>query len=421
MKRGTFIIWGLCLFLSQNNHAQSIDTSFIPSLLKKHKIAGTSYAVVKNGQIIGLNAFGHAHLQNDERLTVNHYFQVASLSKMISSMMLLCLQKRFPEIINLNTPLSDYLHDGLNPNSTTAKWAKKVFKSSSKEYTQEISFQRLLSHSAGMSVHGIGVYPEFLTPTLTDILYTGVFQEKVEPMWKPGTKYSYSGGGYTVAESMIQDLLNQPANKLFERELKECLEVEEMTWANATDFQGPIARGHFRQQLTFDQMNSPVEMAGGLLSTPKAYAEVVIKIMDNFDSQLVSQLLTPSLHKDSSLSQCLGDDNCTILNEQCFNGSCGQGIKVGKGHYGLGVFVSKISYTSLPQTFFHTGSFLGFKTRFKANRKSKDAVIIFTNTDSIKKMTEHSEEEDEKKPLGPSAFNKQMIVQLAKLYQLDLK
>lgn len=161
-------------------------------------------------------------------------------------------------------------------------------------------------------------------------------------------------------------------------------------------------------------------MAGGLISTPKAYAEVVIKIMNNFDEEIVTQLLTPSLHKDSGLTQCFKDDDCINTQELCFNKTCGRPIKVGGGYYGLGVSLSKSRFTQLPKTFSHSGYFLGFNTRFKANRKSKDAVIIFTNTDSVMKMSEPDKENEEKNNLGPDSFNKAMIKIIANNFKLQL-
>ena len=83
-----------------------------------------------------------------------------------------------------------------------------------------VSLRRLLSHTAGTTVHGFPGYAAGEpVPTLQQVL------EGVEPAntsavvvdLQPGTQMRYSGGGTTLAQLTLQDVANEPLPTMAQR------------------------------------------------------------------------------------------------------------------------------------------------------------------------------------------------------------
>jgi len=74
---------------------------------------------------------------------------------------------------------------------------------------QKVTLRRLLSHSAGLTVHGFPGYQRGLPlPTVVQVL-DGVKPANTEPVRVdivPGTQSRYSGGGFTIMQLLITDV-----------------------------------------------------------------------------------------------------------------------------------------------------------------------------------------------------------------------
>lgn len=74
---------------------------------------------------------------------------------------------------------------------------------------EKVTLRRILSHSAGLTVHGFGGYSS--TDTVPDILHilngeNPANSPRIFPDTMPGIMYRYSGGGYTVMQKMLTDI-----------------------------------------------------------------------------------------------------------------------------------------------------------------------------------------------------------------------
>src|SRR5262249_16191460 len=72
---------------------------------------------------------------------------------------------------------------------------------------RKVTLRRLLSHTAGLSLHGYpGFWPPASVPTLEASLggdTNGAGDVGIE--LEPGTKWQYSGGGYTLAQLLVEE------------------------------------------------------------------------------------------------------------------------------------------------------------------------------------------------------------------------
>jgi len=123
-------------------------------------------------------------------------FQAASMSKPIFA--LAVMQLRDKGTIILDKDVNEYL---------------KSWKIPAKEnWHPKISFRQLLSHTSGLTVDGFPGYLSSETiPTLPQILNgeKPANTPAVEVNILPGTRFRYSGGGLTVAQLAVMDLMDK--------------------------------------------------------------------------------------------------------------------------------------------------------------------------------------------------------------------
>ena len=163
---------------------------------------GVSVAVINGGTIEWARGYGSVEAGRTEPVTTHTRFQAASISKPVASLaaMLLVAQGR----VSLDDPVNARLVSWKVPdNEFTAK--------------APVTLRRLLSHTAGLTVHGFGGYPaESPVPTLLEVL-DGVKPANSAPIRVdvlPGSISRYSGGGYTVVQQLMIDVTGKPFPRL---------------------------------------------------------------------------------------------------------------------------------------------------------------------------------------------------------------
>ena len=97
-----------------------------------------------------------------------------------------------------------------NVNSRLVSW-KIPDNESTKD--QKVTLRRLLSHNAGLTVHGFpGYSADDPIPTLVEVL-NGAKPANTKPILPdtiPGTELRYSGGGYCVLQQLMMDVTAKP-------------------------------------------------------------------------------------------------------------------------------------------------------------------------------------------------------------------
>ena len=163
----------------------------IPGYLSQSNTPGAAVAVIQNGEIVVTKGYGLADVADTIAVTPETGFNVGSISKTIAAWGVMTLVEQGQ--LDLDEPVSTYLTRWRLPES---------------EFDETgVTLRRLLSHTAGLSLHGYpGWGPDDELPTVEESL-SGKTNGAgpVELIMEPGTQWKYSGGGYTLAQLIIEE------------------------------------------------------------------------------------------------------------------------------------------------------------------------------------------------------------------------
>ncbi len=150
--------------------------------MKFYRVPGVSVAVVSGGKIDWARGFGVKDVSTNEPVTTETLFQAGSISKPVAALAALRLVQ--------DGRLS--LDEDVNARLGTWKVPENKFTREKK-----VTLRRLLTHSAGLTVHGFPGYPSSAkVPTLLQVLNgekpANTRAIRVDTV--PGTIWRYSGG-----------------------------------------------------------------------------------------------------------------------------------------------------------------------------------------------------------------------------------
>src|SRR5580658_10235151 len=164
-------------------------------------VPGVSIAVVHNGVIEWAQGFGVVAL-GGASVTPETLFQAGSISKPVAAMAALRLVQQAK--MGLDTDINTYLTSWKLPTSNA-------------EAGKTVTLRELLTHTGGTTVHGFAGYAAAEpVPTLVQVLDGAkpANSEAIRVDMEPGTKWRYSGGGYTIMQQALIDVTKQPFPQL---------------------------------------------------------------------------------------------------------------------------------------------------------------------------------------------------------------
>jgi CubicO group peptidase (beta-lactamase class C family) len=139
--------------LAGANNGVGAKGQSIADRLRLYHVPGAGIAVISAGQLIAEHAYGLRRAGSHSPVT---RFQAASISKPVTALATLQLVER--GVLNLDEDVNRYLRSWTLPASS---------------YTQNdpVTLRRIMSHTAGLTVHGFEGYPRGAAlPTLVQIL-----------------------------------------------------------------------------------------------------------------------------------------------------------------------------------------------------------------------------------------------------------
>jgi CubicO group peptidase (beta-lactamase class C family) len=170
----------------------------IEKLMQLYKVPGLSVAVVDNFKIAWAKGYGVTEADGHTPVSVHTLFQAGSISKPVAATGTMSLVEHGKLSLDENVNLK-----------------LKSWQVPDNEFTkdQKVTVRRLLSHSAGLTVHGFPGYEVGKPiPTLVQI-FNGEPPANTAPIrveYVPGTKYQYSGGGITIEQQLVIDVTGKP-------------------------------------------------------------------------------------------------------------------------------------------------------------------------------------------------------------------
>jgi len=159
--------------------------------LAKSGVPSASVAIVQNGQIAYVQAYGKARLEPAVPATAEMRYSIGSISKQFTATAILLLQEQ--KKLSLDDKVSRFV-----PNLTRAG---------------EVTIRQLLSHTSGYQDYWPQDYvmPMMLQP---------ITAEKIMDMWArkpldfdPGTKWQYSNTNYVIAGVIVERASGMPLLK----------------------------------------------------------------------------------------------------------------------------------------------------------------------------------------------------------------
>lgn len=306
------------------------------------KVPGVSVAVVNDGAVEWAKGYGVAEAGSTAAVTPKTLFQAASISKPVAALAALRLVER--GLLSLDEDV----------NARLVSW--KVPENELTD-TEKVTLRRLLSHTAGLTVHGFGGYPAgAAVPTVVELLdgEKPANSAAVRVDVVPGSVWRYSGGGYTVMQQLLVDAAGKPFPDLLDELVLGPLGMADSTYEQPLPEgrRAAAASGHRSDGglLAGRYHTYPELAAAGLWTTPTDLARFLIEIQKGLAGG--SEVVTAETARAMT----------TVV----------------MGGYGLGLSVRGVGESA---TFGHGGSNEGFKCQMTAFFEGGRGVVVMTNGD----------------------------------------
>jgi CubicO group peptidase (beta-lactamase class C family) len=322
--------------------ADMVDDT-VTALMAERQIPGLSLAIVQGGKIVREQAYGVVDLESLKPVTTETLFQAGSVSKPVAALGALALVEAGK--LSLDADVNGFLKTWHVPENQFTK-------------EQKVTLRRLLSHGAGVTVHGFHGYavgePK---PNLVQVL-NGEAPANSSPIrvnQVPGTKWRYAGGGYTVMQQAMIDVTGQPFPEFMRKTVLEPLGMSASTYAQPLP-EADAARtatGYYNAKKAVPGRWHvyPELAAAGLWTTPSDLARYVIGVQDAWagrGAKVISQVTAREM-----------------LTRQMGNSGLGLVIAGGKGK---------------AMMFSHGGRNEGFDTNLVGYFETGQGAVVMINT-----------------------------------------
>ncbi len=309
-----------------------------------YNIKGLSIAVVSNYKIEWAKGYGWADISENRLVTEKTLFQAASISKTLNGIGILRLVQ--DKKLDLNSDINVYLKS----------WK---FPYDEKTNNKKITIAGLLSHTAGLGIHGFPGYAINDTiPTLQQILdgvkpaNTGAIRSIMEP----GLKFEYSGGGVMISQQIIEDVTGMPYDIFMQKKVLDPMGMSSSFFTQPPDkkYRKHLATGYYLngEEIKGKYHVYPEQAAAGLWTNPIDICLSVIETQLSYIGKS-GKVLSPEMTK-LRLKQVMQDA-------------------------ALGVFVTDKGGV---RYFSHNGGNAGFSCQVTACLDEGNGVVIMTNSDN---------------------------------------
>jgi len=315
----------------------------IAERMAHYKIPGLSIAVIQNYKLIWAKGYGWADDSLKTPVTTQTLFQAASISKSLNGVGVLKLVQN--KKVDLYTDINTYLTSWKFPYDSLASGKK-------------ITIANLLSHTAGLTVHGFRGYDRGTPlPTVIQIL-DGVKpanSDAVRSMFAPGIKSEYSGGGTTISQLIVMDVTHLPYAEYMKKEVLLPLGMTGSTFSQpptgikptllATGYRGdgkPVEGNYhiYPEEAPAGLWTNPTDLAKYIIETQLAYEGKSAKVLNQSTTVI---RLTPYIDKNAALGVFINND---------------------KAYFG------------------HGGANEGFRCQYYGSLKDGNGVVVMVNSDN---------------------------------------
>ena len=311
--------------------------------MEAYSVPGVSVAVIRDFKIEWAKGYGVQDKETGSPVTPETVFQAASISKTVAAAAALACAEQ--GLLDLDEDINLKLKSWRVPEN---------------EFTAEnkVTLRRILSHTAGLTVHGFPGYAAGKeVPTVIQVL-DGEKPANTKPIRvdiEPGSRWRYSGGGYTVMQHLLTDVVGRPFPEILREMVLEPAGMIHSTYEQPLpeDRAGEAAHAHLRNGSAIKGRwhTYPEMAAAGLWTTPSDLCRFALAIMEAYQGR-----------SDSPLSRETVRDMLTEID----------------GRYGMGFSVRQDGGSL---RFSHGGSNAGYKCFLVAWADSGEGAAVMTNGD----------------------------------------
>ncbi len=303
-------------------------------------VPGVSIAVVHNGVIEWARGYGVKELGGSP-VSAETLFQAGSISKPVATLAALRLVQSGK--LSLDSNVNAVLTSWKIPPSPAAPGAI-------------VTLRELLTHTAGFTVHGFpGYAANAPVPTLVEVL-NGEPPANTPPIRLesvPGSKWNYSGGGFTVMQQLVLDVSKEPFPKLLHDTVLAPIGMTHSTYRQ------PLPNG-LRSEAAMPYTEKGAAVAGG----PHTYPEMAAAGLWTTPSDLARYII--------EVQRSLQGDANHVLSQELTK----QMLTPGMGSWGLGV---EVGGSKSNPYFTHGGVNEGYESLFAAYEHGGDGAVVMTN------------------------------------------
>ena len=325
----------------------------VREVLDKYHVPGASVAVFRNFRIEWARGYGLANVDTGQAVAPGTLFQAASISKPVAAVAAMRLVQAGK--LDLDRNVNEYLTTWKLPENDLTR-------------ATPVTLRRILSHTAGLTVHGFGGYEAGVPiPSVVQVL-NGVApanSEAVRVTVPPDTRFEYSGGGYTILQQLLVDVTHTPFPELMRRE------VLDPAGMRASTYEQPLPRprlgaasaGHEKGKVIASQRHVYPEMAAAGLSTTA--------------SDLARLAIAVQRARLGQATRLLSRENALLMTTP---------VPIPEA-FGLGF--ENFPPKEKDQPYFgHTGGNAGYRTWLLASKEGGHGVVVLTNGDEWKAVKE---------------------------------
>jgi D-alanyl-D-alanine carboxypeptidase len=313
---------------------QKIDT-VATSVLAKTGVPSASVAVVENGKIAYVKAYGDARIDPPIAASPDMRYSIGSISKQFTATAILMLQEEGK--LSLDDKVGKYI-----PDLTRA---------------DEVTIRELLSHTSGYQ----DFWPQdyVMEPMLHPVTAREIMDQwGHKPLdFDPGTQWQYSNTNYVIAGVIAEKVSGMPLFAFLQERIFQPLGMKSVANIDQNKLGDTDATGYMRYALG-PLHPAPKEGKGWLF----AMGELAMTASDlaKWDISVIGEtLMSPSSYKELETDVLLKNGLDT--------------------HYGLGVSVGMINGHRMLS---HSGEVSGFTAENMVFPDDSAAVVVLTNQDA---------------------------------------
>jgi len=234
------------------------------------KIPGVSIAVINGGGLEWAGGYGVLENGSNKPVTADTLFQACSISKPVTAMAAVSLVQQ--RKLDLDEDVNRKLISWKVPDNEFTK-------------DKKVTLRGLLSHTAGLTVSGFkGYSSEEQVPMLHQILdgiqlanSTAIRVDRI-----PATEWRYSGGGFTVLQQLLIDVIGNSFPEIMNDLVLKKLEMNQSVYQQplSMTLRDQAARGHEEngEKVNGNWFTYPEMAAAGLWTTSSDLARFAMEL-----------------------------------------------------------------------------------------------------------------------------------------------